>query len=124
MSGHFVLGDDARTPVEADMMTWARAHGAAHDPARPKGPHGDPIPRAGDGWARVAKDVIGDSSVSTVFLGLDHGFRGKPILFETLVMGGPCDQDGDRYSTWAEAEEGHARFLLKVRAAQGAQEFA
>ena len=46
--------------------------------------------------------------VSTVFLGLDHQFgKGPPLLFETLVFGGPRDGDQWRYSTWDEAEAGH-----------------
>lgn len=50
--------------------------------------------------------------VSTVWLGIDHRFsdKGLPLLFETMVFHG--DNYGnelyiDRYSTWAEAEEGH-----------------
>jgi len=39
----------------------------------------------------VAKTSLGESDVSTVFLGLDHGLDdGPPILFETLVFGGPA----------------------------------
>jgi hypothetical protein len=58
----------------------------------------------------------GDVNVSTVFLGLDHSFgdNGPPILFETMVF---VDGDGgrqERYSTWAEAEEGHENMVAKV----------
>lgn len=70
---------------------------------------------------RVARTGVGDSvAVSTVFLGMDHGFRedGLPLLFETMVFGGPMDGDEDRYATWSEAEAGHAR---KVAAAEAAQ---
>jgi hypothetical protein len=114
VSGHYVLGADARTPVEADLRTWSRGYESKAGGALTGT---DPVPSPGDAWARVAKDVVGDATVSTVFLGLDHAFRGKPILFETLVMGGPCDQDGERYSAWAEAEAGHARYVEKVTAA-------
>lgn len=67
---------------------------------------------------KIARDKlkIGDETVtvSTVFLGLDHGFgRGGPVLFETLVFGGPHDQDERRYSTRQEALAGHAEFLAK-----------
>lgn len=48
--------------------------------------------------------------VSTVFLGLNHRFGpGKPLLFETMVFGGPHDELCDRYETWEEAEAGHRR---------------
>jgi len=48
----------------------------------------------------VAKDSIGDSTVSTVFLGLDHNYYhdGSPILWETMVFGGKLDEEQDRCS--------------------------
>lgn len=56
--------------------------------------------------------------VSTVFLGIDHSFRpGKPLLFETMVFTPDPDwQDyQERYSTWSDAEAGHARIVEAVR---------
>lgn len=56
----------------------------------------------------VRKDDIDGVRVSTVFLGIDHGgMRGSPLLFETMIFGGPHDEYQVRYSTWDEAEEGH-----------------
>jgi len=57
----------------------------------------------------VATDTIGDVTISTVFLGLDHGFgsRNNPVLFETMIFGGIHDQYQERYCTWDQAEEGH-----------------
>jgi len=56
--------------------------------------------------------------ISTVFLGLDHGWgTGPPLLFETMVFNGPLHEDMDRYTTWAQAEAGHAKFCEQVRAA-------
>ena len=50
--------------------------------------------------------------VSTVFLGLDHQWgNGPPLLFETMIFGGPHDQNQRRYSTWGEAEDGHLEWL-------------
>jgi hypothetical protein len=47
-------------------------------------------------------------TVSTVFLGIDHGFGGdRPVLFETMIFGGPYNDHQVRYCTWAEAEHGH-----------------
>lgn len=61
---------------------------------------------------RVASTERGDIRVSTVFLGIDHSFRGgKPLLFETMIFGGPRDGETYRYSTWAEAEAGHRKLI-------------
>ena len=61
----------------------------------------------------VARDEVGDVLVSTVFLGIDHGFtrQGPPILWETMIFGGPHDQYQDRYCTQEEALAGHATAL-------------
>jgi hypothetical protein len=65
----------------------------------------------------VARSEIGASAVSTVFLGRDHSFGGgAPLLFETMVFGGPLDGEEDRYSTWDEAEAGHAAMVERVKA--------
>ena len=42
---------------------------------------------------RIAEDFIRSQRVSSVFIGLDHGFsmRGPPIVFETMIFGGPHD---------------------------------
>ena len=62
----------------------------------------------------VARTVQDDVSVSTVFLGLDHGFGGKRLLFETMVFGNYSEGDGERYATWDEAVEGHKRWVKRV----------
>lgn len=54
--------------------------------------------------------------VSTVFLGLDHGFgrSKKPIVFETAVFPNKKnlrDVDLRRYATWTEAEKGHKKIV-------------
>src|SRR5947207_774053 len=47
--------------------------------------------------------------VSTVFLGIDHGWgrRELPVLFETMVFGGKLDEWQWRYCTLEEAQVGH-----------------
>ena len=79
-------------------------------------------------WARwfetadrhVAKTILKgpgniDIKVSTVFLSLNHNWgEGNPILFETMVFGGPLDQRMERYGTWDEADAGHKRWVKKV----------
>jgi hypothetical protein len=68
----------------------------------------------------VKQEVILDKFVSTVFLPIDHDFSGKgiPIVFETMIK----DKNScfwlnyqERYSTWQEAEEGHARAIQWVK---------
>ena len=54
----------------------------------------------------VKKEKIGETEISTVFLGMDHGFGNvRPVLFETMVFG-PLDPDNEiqeRCCTWDEA---------------------
>lgn len=64
---------------------------------------------------RVAWDDLGKLGVvSTVYLGLDHSFGGgPPLIFETMVFGGPMDEFMDRYSTEEQALGGH-RFVVQA----------
>ena len=67
---------------------------------------------------RVARtDITEDIFVSTIFLGLDYQFnkKGPPLLFETMCFGGPLDQEQERYSNWAQAEQGHEFMCGRVR---------
>ena len=58
---------------------------------------------------RVALTERGDVLVSTVWLGVDHRIGdGPPLIFETMVFGGPLSKHHVRYSTEAEALAGHA----------------
>lgn len=60
-------------------------------------------------------------TVSTVFLGLDHGFGGgPPLLFETMIFGGPHDGEQWRFSTW-EAAEAHHMEMCRVLANEARQ---
>lgn len=71
-----------------------------------------------EGNRRVAADEVDGVRVSTVWLGLDHSFGGGcPLIFETMVFGGPLDMEQDRYSTEAEAIAGHVSMLARVKAA-------
>ena len=97
---HYIL--DGKRPVKVDMKTWAKWLDTAD--------------------RKVASDVIGGLHVSTVFLGIDHNWdMGLPDLFETMVFhpgGAECDIEGlgiKRYTTWQEAEWGHADTLRAVR---------
>lgn len=88
MSDKYILVD--RKAVPADTMTWARFF---EDMSQ----------------RRVADTKFGDVRVSTVFLGLDHRFEdsGPPLIFETMIFGGPHADYQTRCSTWEEAEEMH-----------------
>jgi hypothetical protein len=92
----YILKDHEPVP-ESDLLLWAKWFEAAE--------------------RRVAFDEINGVRVSTVFLGLDHNFghNDAPILFETMVFGGPLDQEQRRYRTWDEAEKGHQEMLVLVR---------
>jgi len=76
----------------------------------------------------VALTTVGPYVVSTVWLGLDHGWGrqgGPPVIFETMVFAAD-DWEGDtgrlrefdmtRYCTEGEAEAGHEATVLLVRA--------
>jgi hypothetical protein len=87
---HYVLTDDHKT-VPATLEEWASFF-------------------EGRAKRRVALTEEGDIAVSTVFLGLDHNWgEGPPLLFETMIFGGPHDEEQWRYSTWDEAVAGHQR---------------
>lgn len=88
--------------------------------------HGREVVRClnADAWGRwfetadrhVAENITPLGRVSTVFVGLDHRHfgEGPPLIFETMVFGGPLDGQCDRSSTWAEAEGAHASMLSLV----------
>jgi len=58
----------------------------------------------------VKQEEIDGVKVSTVFLGLDHSFsEGDPLLYETMIFGGPHNDYQERCSTRAQAVEIHAR---------------
>jgi hypothetical protein len=64
----------------------------------------------------IMHDTIGDTLVSTVFLGIDHNLHsGSPELFETMILGGRHDSYQERCSTWHDAEDQHERACALVR---------
>lgn len=59
-------------------------------------------------------ELPGNTTVSTVFLGLDHQFApdGPPLLFETMVFSDDDTYERQiRYTTYDEAEVGHAAIV-------------
>lgn len=71
-------------------------------------------------YKRVGLDEFGPYTVSTVWLGIDHGFgRGAlPLIFETMVFGpgGHSDErEQVRVATLAEAKATHAAMVEEYR---------
>ena len=63
----------------------------------------------------IARDLLpdGDSILSTVWLGLDHGFGSEgPMIFETMDL--PHFKHQQRYSSLMEARAGHAYLLAQL----------
>lgn len=57
--------------------------------------------------------------VSTVWLGIDHGWGESkvPIIFETMVFGeGLADKYCERYATEAQSKTGHERVVAALKA--------
>lgn len=61
----------------------------------------------------IKQDTINGVFISTIFLGIDHGYNGELILFETMI-----EKDGNqeltRYCTYDEAVQGHEEEKQKV----------
>ena len=95
---YFILR--GKEPVLVDLMEWARWFETA-----------DRV---------VAKSIVHSTTVSTVFLGLNHRFvSGRPLLFETMVFGGSLDREQWRCSTWEEAEKQHGAACAAVQSSSG-----
>ena len=88
--------------LEVDVMTWARS---LEDDSRRVG------------YTEITSEV----TVITTFLGLDHRHfgDGPPILFETMIFGGPLDEYQWRYASHDDALTGHQAAVSKARAATG-----
>lgn len=99
---HWILGSDHK-PIEVDLMTWGQWFGNIDN-------------------RRVAEDVGPGWRLSSVFLGLDHGWgrAGRPILFETMLFGDDKYRDyhGEcqRYATWDECLDAHNEWVERLRA--------
>ena len=55
---------------------------------------------------RIGRDCVRLHQISTIFLGIDHGMHGKPLLFETKVFREGVEEITKRYKTYQEAKEG------------------
>lgn len=86
--------------------------------------NGEPVPEFNifkwSNWFHFAKNRqvcrhnLGRVDISTVFLGMDHGWgRGLPVLWETMVFGGQYDGYTARYTSKYGAKHGH-QIILKM----------
>lgn len=99
MNDHFVLDPDGAVRA-VDVETWGRWFQTAD--------------------RRIAWTEVGEATVSTVFLGLDHRFGsdGPPLIFETMIFGGPLDEHQARYSTLEQAKAGHEATVQRAQVAR------
>ena len=77
-------------------------------------------------WIQTANRTLkvdhfpGDIRVSTVFLGMDHGWgSGTPVLWETMIFGGEHDQDQWRAAARLSACHFHRKAVNMVRKSLG-----
>lgn len=66
-------------------------------------------------------EITSECRISTIFIGIDHRMygTGPPVLFETMVFGGPLDQHQWRYASYDDAQTGHKMAVAKAREAIG-----
>jgi hypothetical protein len=94
--GYFITNPGhPETPLAAGVLTWARWFEKENN-------------------RRVDLTETAKGVVSTVFLGI--GVDDPPLLWETMVFGGEHNEYQERYATYAEALEGHARAVAMVLA--------
>jgi hypothetical protein len=69
------------------------------------------------GGRRVAESFGDGWRISTVCLGLNHGFGGEPLWYETMLFlsdGGERDNECRRYATREEAQAGHDEMVASM----------
>ena len=94
VSGKYILDPDGQPQLVEDVLEWARW-----------------LETSNTERIVVQTELDGDILISTVFLALDHSFGRElqPILWETMIFGGPHDGYQERYTSHADAEAGHRR---------------
>lgn len=100
MEKYYIMDGD-KNVLPADMWIWAAWVEQDKDGSKRR-----------VAWDKVSDDI----QVSTVFLGMNHGYNGSLLLFETMVFGGEFDNEQERYATYEEAEAGHQKWLSLVSA--------
>jgi hypothetical protein len=89
-----------KTPVIVSMHEWARWFENTDN-------------------RRINSTTIGKVFISTVFMGIDHDFsgHGPPLLFETMVFGGPLDGEITRCAFYKQAQRQHTEMVAEVNMA-------
>lgn len=97
----YILNENGEPIAEPDIMKWTQWFDKAE--------------------RHVGYTTIGDSTISTVFLGVNHSFAsGAPVVWETVVFCGKLNQERKLCSGSREqAEAMHARMVEKVKRANG-----
>jgi hypothetical protein len=95
----YLLDEDGEAVGTHDFLTWANWFNDSF-PSR-----------------RIGYDEIGGSTVSTMFLALDHNFSatGPPLLWETMVFGGPEDGRCWRAASRTEALATHQEVVKRLK---------
>lgn len=89
----YILDEEGNPKIEHDIMKWAEWFETSNDRI-------------------VGRTDVGNLTVSTVFLGVNHGFETPlPVLWETLVFGGETYDFEARYTSLEDAKEGHAQMV-------------
>jgi len=101
MSEHYTL-DENNNPIPCTLREWGDLYQNL----------------CGNNKRRVGDSYVNDCHISTVFLGIDHGFGAtrRPVLFETMVF----DNEGNdmfqsRCCTWDEAVKMHNHAIEWVK---------
>lgn len=98
MPEYYVLDDRGEPQAVRDVMEWARWF------------------EANRSNRQIGDTTVGEVRVSTVFLGMNHQWgAGPPLIFETMIFGGPYDNYQWRWSTRAEAIAMHDQAAAAIR---------
>lgn len=62
-------------------------------------------------YKRLGNDTVNNKTVSTVWLGADHGYGGPPLIFETMVFSEDFGDFCERYATQEDALLGHEQIV-------------
>lgn len=99
MRNTYYLAEDGKTPIEAESLEEWREKFRYDDGSRNVARH---VKENGEWRGASGPFDTGDGEfVSTVFLGINHNFfpGGRPVLWETMIFGGPNDGYQERYSS-------------------------
>lgn len=109
--GQYVLDQDGNALPATGLMEWAQWMEESQE------------------QRQIGHDDLGSWGwISTIFLGLDHDHlavaRGvdpllhRPLLWETMVFGGPSDRYQQRYRSRDEALAGHRKIVRILKSGE------